>query len=69
MTNTPSQLLSTKAAASYLGLQSATLEKWRYERKQLPFVAVSPSCVRYRKVDLDRWIAENLRSPDGNEAA
>jgi len=63
------QLFSTKAAAAYLGLQPVTLEKWRYERKQLPFVTVSPSCVRYRKADLDQWIEGNIKSPDGNQAA
>jgi excisionase family DNA binding protein len=45
-------------AASYLGVKPATLEVWRSTRRypDLRYVKVG-SRVRYRRTDLDAWLA------------
>lgn len=67
------ELLDTRQAAKMLGVATITLEKWRRERKHLPFIRVSPSCVRYKRIDLDQWMELNTVHPDGynggNQAA
>jgi excisionase family DNA binding protein len=65
-TNTPgaaavsSELLSRADAATYLGVAKQTLAIWACtKRYDLPYVKVG-RLVRYRKVDLDQFIAKNL---------
>ncbi|MBS2007156.1 MAG: helix-turn-helix domain-containing protein [Cyanobacteria bacterium SZAS TMP-1] len=56
-----SELLSRSEAASYLGVAKQTLAIWACTmRYDLPYVKVG-RLVRYRKSDLDQFIAKNLR--------
>jgi hypothetical protein len=48
--------LNRKEAAAYLGISERTLDKL-----PLPRVAVTETCYRFRRLDLDRFAAERLR--------
>lgn len=60
------QLLTCKQVAKKLGVTEQTLAHWRCTRRvNLPFVAISRRCVRYRAEDVAEFIAdrtENARS-------
>ena len=60
------ELFSTRQTARILGLSPTTLEKWQRERRELPFVRVSGNSVRYRRKDIDAWIAAHLIEPNGS---
>lgn len=54
------ELLTRKQAAEYLNVTKSTLNAWASERRNnLPFVRVGTKIVRYRKSDLDDFIARN----------
>lgn len=56
----PSGLMKPKEAAQYLQITESTLQAWRAtNRKKLPYVKVGGG-VRYRREDLDNFIAQNL---------
>ncbi len=55
-----SNLLNTAQAAHYLGLSRATLEHWRMVRKRPSWITLGPRLIRYRKIDLDRWLEKNV---------
>jgi len=53
----PAAEFSSAEAASYLGCKPESLEVWRCTgRYKIPYVKVGRS-VRYRRSDLDRWLA------------
>lgn len=53
-------LLTPEQAAEYLGSTAKTLERWRVTRAySLPYVKLG-RLVRYRKADLDAWIASRV---------
>jgi predicted DNA-binding transcriptional regulator AlpA len=52
-------------AAQYLGVSTATLEKWRSLKKGPPYLKVG-HFVRYTKVDIDTWIESNRVTPDAS---
>jgi len=56
----PGLRLSNDEAADYLGLKSATLNKWRCHGEGPPFIKVG-RLVRYRLVDLDAFLMNRLR--------
>ncbi|MBU9615220.1 helix-turn-helix domain-containing protein [Burkholderia multivorans] len=57
---TPAVLMTTAQAAEYLGISFHTLEIWRSTRRyHVPFVKIG-NRVRYRRADLDAWIASRL---------
>ncbi|MGH7470830.1 MAG: helix-turn-helix transcriptional regulator [Pseudomonas sp.] len=59
----PVLLLDERDAAAMLGLTPRTLQSWRASgAPNLPYVKVSSRCVRYRLEDLQRWVAEHVRS-------
>lgn len=61
-TQIPMQLLDTRQAAQFLGVESHTLAEWRCtKRYSLPYVKIG-RLVKYRRDDLHRFIEENLRS-------
>ena len=58
----PAGLMTTEQAAAYLAVKPATLSVWRStNRKKLAYVKVGGQ-VRYRRQDLDAFIAENLHN-------
>lgn len=57
-----SELLNRREAAAYLGVAEQTLAVWKCtKRYNLPYVKVG-KLVKYRKQDLDEFIAKNLQS-------
>ena len=57
-----SELLSRVEAAAYLGVAKQTLAIWACNKRyDLPYVKIG-KLVKYRKIDLDAFIAKNLRS-------
>jgi len=55
------KFLTTKEAAAYLGLMPCTLEKWRCQGKGPRFVKLGSKAVRYRRSDLDAFVAGGAR--------
>lgn len=51
-------LLSTEAAAEYLGVSPGTLANWRTAKKGPPYALIG-SVVRYRKSAIDRYCEAN----------
>ena len=54
-----SERLTNSEAAEYLGLKTATLNKWRVYGDGPPFLKVG-RLVQYRKADLDSYLNERL---------
>lgn len=54
-----SDILDTRGAASYVKLAAVTLERFRLTGDGPPFCKLGKS-VRYRKADLDEWLASRL---------
>ena len=52
-------IFKTREAAEYLGLSKPTLERYRLTGDGPPFCKLGKS-VRYRRVDLDAWLASRL---------
>jgi Helix-turn-helix domain len=57
----------TTEAARYLGFLPNTLEKWRVKGVGPPFCQPNGRLVRYRKRDLDTFMAESLRTSTSDE--
>lgn len=54
------ELMTERQAADYLQVTTRTTQAWRYRGGGPKFVRISSRCVRYRKTDLDAWIAERI---------
>ena len=54
-------LITTKQAAALLGVSVAFLERDRWAGAKIPFVKVGGRAVRYRRADLDAFIASRTR--------
>jgi excisionase family DNA binding protein len=50
--------LNIAETAKYLGVPARTLDRWRISGQGPVFIKLGPRQVRYRKVDLDRWMDE-----------
>lgn len=61
-TNTGHSLLTPGQTAEQLDIPVSTLSRWRSERRELPYVTVG-RLIRYRQVDIDRWIDDNTINP------
>ena len=57
----PDALLFTAEAAFLLGLSARTLESLRLRGGSPPYIQVTPKAVRYRRRDLNTWIAARAR--------
>lgn len=53
------RLYTPKETARLLNVPVRTLERWRWERSNLPYVKVGRA-VRYRASDLDAWLDANV---------
>ena len=59
------ELLDTKQAGAYLHTPAKTLVAWRCtKRVKVPYVRIGGN-IRYRKSDLDAFVAANLQDADG----
>ncbi len=54
-------VMTTEQAADYLSMSKQRLEIWRHEGKGPCFIKLS-RMVRYRREDMDEWLAEHVRS-------
>jgi hypothetical protein len=74
----PKENLSTKEAATHLGVSSAFLERDRWAGKRtgngplIPYVRIGNNAIRYRRTDLEAHISKNLHGasdePNGGQA-
>lgn len=53
------RLLSPAEVAEFFGVKVNTLARWRSDGGGPPYIKVG-SLVRYRRVDLDRFVAGNI---------
>jgi predicted DNA-binding transcriptional regulator AlpA len=56
MTKANEELLTTREVADLLRLNHRTLEKWRWLKVGPPYVRVGGRVVRYRYVEVLRWM-------------
>lgn len=63
-----SERFNNVEAAEYLGLKAATLNKWRVHGEGPPFLKVG-RLIRYRKSDLDAYLANRLVRSTAEAAA
>lgn len=54
-------LLNEAQAATYLGISPKTLQQWRWRGDGTPFIKLGGKMIRYRKSDLDQFIANGFR--------
>lgn len=66
--NQQTDIFDTQSAAAYLCLSKPTLERFRL-RGDGPVFAKIGKCVRYRKIDLDAWVATRLVKSTSQAAA
>ncbi len=52
------QLYTPAQVSEALGVSVKTLEKWRWERRNLPYVKLG-TAVRYKESDLTAWLGAN----------
>jgi hypothetical protein len=57
-----SMTFKTKDAALYIGTTARSLEDWRQKGIGPVFVRMSRRAVRYRKIDLDKWLESQLKT-------
>ncbi len=58
---TPAPLWTEQQLADYLGISVRTPQQWRQRGDGPQYLKVGAS-VRYRPVDVDRWLAERTRA-------
>jgi len=56
--STGGELFNDATGGAYIGVEARTMAVWR-KTKGLPFIRLSAKCVRYRRADLDAWIARH----------
>jgi excisionase family DNA binding protein len=62
-------ILTIDQAAAYLSIPKATLYTWRTRRAGFgPRAVKLGGCLRYRRSDLDAWVAEHVESFDSVQA-
>ncbi|MDA8120192.1 MAG: helix-turn-helix domain-containing protein [Gammaproteobacteria bacterium] len=54
-------LLTTREAAALLGVSKAFLERDRWAGARIPFVRLGTRAVRYRRTDIDTYVAHRIR--------
>lgn len=69
-TNVDGGILTIDQAAAYLSIPKATLYTWRTRRAGFgPRAVKLGGCLRYRRSDLDAWVAEHVENFDDVPAA
>jgi excisionase family DNA binding protein len=62
MQMTDDDLLTVQEVAGITGLSVGTLRHW-VSQGRIPFVRFSARCVRFRRSDIETWIAEKVVAP------
>lgn len=69
-THPRSSILTIDQAAAYLSIPKATLYTWRTRRAGFgPRAVKFGGCLRYRRSDLDAWVADHLECFDDDPAS
>lgn len=64
-TNVEGGILTIDQAAAYLSIPKATLYTWRTRRAGFgPRAVKLGGCLRYRRSDLDAWVADHVETFD-----
>lgn len=58
----PGELLNDHQLAAELNISRRTLQNWRPAKKGPPYVRFG-GAIRYRRSDVDRWLARNSVAP------
>ncbi len=58
----PDSLLTESQTAQYLNFTPRCLQAWRQRGGGPKYVRISSRAIRYRKIDLDNWIEERLKT-------
>lgn len=58
----PAEYMNTKDVAAYTGLTADFWNRLRGAKGGPPYIRVSGRCVRYRRADIDAWMADRLRA-------
>ena len=55
----PVNMMTPRDAARYMGVDFNTVKRWRRTGEGPPFYRYSSRCVRYKRAELDAWIAQH----------
>ncbi|MFG0251291.1 MAG: helix-turn-helix transcriptional regulator [Phycisphaerales bacterium JB038] len=61
-------LLAPAALATELGVTTKTLERWRMTGDGPPFLRISRKVIRYRKADVEAFLAGRVAASTASEA-
>jgi excisionase family DNA binding protein len=61
-------LLDVRAAAALLRISPFSLYHWISEKRGIPVIRLSSRCVRFRRSDLQAWIAGKCVPPVASDA-
>lgn len=56
-------LLSQKRVATMLSVSPRALEAWRIRGEGPAFIRISKRCIRYRRADVEAWLASREHQP------
>jgi excisionase family DNA binding protein len=59
----PRLLLNVREVAELTGFSAGTLFHWVSQRR-IPYVRLSPRCIRFRLCDLENWLTERVETPN-----
>jgi excisionase family DNA binding protein len=59
------ELMDVTEAAKFLGISPGTLYHWVSQRR-IPVVHFSMRCIRFRRSDIEKWIATRVIQPGGD---
>jgi hypothetical protein len=54
------ELLTPRDVAGIVHMSPRTLEAWRSEGYGPKFLRINPRVIRYRRVDVENWLADKL---------
>ena len=63
MTDPKKILLTVPEAAALTGFSEGTL-RHRISQRRIPFIRISPRCVRLRVGDIEGWISDKVVKPE-----
>jgi excisionase family DNA binding protein len=61
--------MKTKEAAAYISASKSFLEKDRVKMAKIPFCKIGKRGVRYRQIDLDRYLEKNLKTSTSQDTS
>ena len=62
-------LLTPREAAGFLGIPESTLAQWRSQRRGPPYIKLELRLVRYRRADLEGWLARQTVETEVDKAS